>query len=190
MCDINCNPLSLCVWYDYRYVVLTTIDNRPNMVWMEQCTNTLIWQLSFKNSPMYHLYLNDMANVTVRDLDIHVDIEKQKEILATGGWLSPEGIPMFPLNTDGIDPSGINILIENVTITNYDDAVAVKPNNGGSAMSPCTENVLVRNVQVNVGVGMSIGSVPPDPLVNWYVHENTRPSNAKASLTHWPMRLL
>jgi len=33
----------------------------------------------------------------------------------------------FPLNTDGIDIAGSNILIERVNITNFDDAVAIKP---------------------------------------------------------------
>jgi polygalacturonase len=36
-------------------------------------------------------------------------------------------IPTYPLNTDGIDPSGTNIIIRNMTITSHDDAVAVKP---------------------------------------------------------------
>jgi Glycosyl hydrolases family 28 len=36
-------------------------------------------------------------------------------------------IPTYPLNTDGIDPSGSNIIIRNLTITCHDDAVAVKP---------------------------------------------------------------
>ena len=35
--------------------------------------------------------------------------------------------PVFPLNTDGIDPYGSRVLIENVNITNFDDAIAVKP---------------------------------------------------------------
>ena len=39
--------------------------------------------------------------------------------------------PIFPLNTDGIDPRGSNVTIRNVTITNWDDAVAVKPANKG-----------------------------------------------------------
>ena len=36
-------------------------------------------------------------------------------------------MPTMPLNTDGIDPSGSNVTIRNVNITNFDDAVAVKP---------------------------------------------------------------
>ena len=35
-------------------------------------------------------------------------------------------LPGLPLNTDGIDPSGTNITIEDCYIENYDDAVAVK----------------------------------------------------------------
>jgi len=38
-------------------------------------------------------------------------------------------LPMFPLNTDGIDVSGKNILIEKLNITNFDDTVVVKPLN-------------------------------------------------------------
>lgn len=38
-------------------------------------------------------------------------------------------LPTFPLNTDGLDPHGANALIERLNITNYDDAVAIKPLN-------------------------------------------------------------
>jgi polygalacturonase len=65
------------------------------------------------------------------------------------------------LNTDGIDPSGRNIYIKNVTITNFDDAVAVKPANGGYKVATCAQNITVENAIVNWGVGMTIGSVPP-----------------------------
>lgn len=43
------------------------------------------------------------------------------------GKLMENGVPLFPLNTDGIDPNGKNITITNVYIENFDDAVAVKP---------------------------------------------------------------
>jgi len=68
-------------------------------------------------------------------------------------------IPTFPLNTDGIDPSGTNILIERVKITNFDDAVAIKPADKDGKMATCSENIIVRDCEVNFGVGMSIGSV-------------------------------
>jgi len=31
--------------------------------------------------------------------------------------------PVFPLNTDGIDPAGSNVTIRNVNITNFDDSI-------------------------------------------------------------------
>ena len=72
--------------------------------------------------------------------------------------------PTMPLNTDGIDPSGSNVTIRNVNITNFDDAVAVKPSNKGSkvAKDGCSQDILVENANVKFGVGMTIGSVPPN----------------------------
>jgi len=70
-------------------------------------------------------------------------------------------VPTFPLNTDGIDPTASDVLIERVTITNYDDAVAVKPGNNENKFAKCAENMVIRNSTVNFGVGMTIGSVPP-----------------------------
>eukprot|EP00959_Pyramimonas_sp_CCMP1952_P005365 113185-Pyramimonas_sp.AAC.2 len=42
-------------------------------------------------------------------------------------WDSVRASPTFPLNTDGIDPAGRDIHIYNISVTNFDDAVAVKP---------------------------------------------------------------
>ena len=72
---------------------------------------------------------------------------------------------MFPLNTDGIDPSGRNILIQNITCENYDDVVAVKP--GKLLTDGCTQNMTVDNAKVILGVGM-IGSVPPNTDINCF----------------------
>jgi len=71
--------------------------------------------------------------------------------------------PTMPLNTDGIDPYGSNVLIERVNITNYDDAVAVKPSHKYSkvAKDGCSQDIVVRDSNVKFGVGMTIGSVPP-----------------------------
>lgn len=43
--------------------------------------------------------------------------------------------PTMPLNTDGIDPVGSNITIKNIKITNWDDAVAVKPSHNNSLIA-------------------------------------------------------
>lgn len=51
--------------------------------------------------------------------------------------------------------------IRNVTIENYDDAVAVKPGHKNYKLSKCAQNILVEDCHVKFSVGMSIGSVPP-----------------------------
>lgn len=72
-------------------------------------------------------------------------------------------LPTFPLNTDGINPAGKNILIERVKITNFDDAVAIKPvTRIGYEMATCSENIMVRDMDISFGVGLSIGAVSPD----------------------------
>lgn len=154
--------------YDWWwFVVLTTIDNRPHMIMMEEATNlTFQGGLRFRNSPQYHLLLWDVVDVYITNIDIYVNVTDQQELLRTHSLLTEEGIPIFPLNTDGIDPAGKNVFIENVRIENFDDAVAVKPLNGGNFYSNCSQNVTVRNSFVKFGVGMTIGSVPPDDKTN------------------------
>ena len=51
--------------------------------------------------------------------------------------------------------------INNVKITCFDDAVAVKPAHNTNKIASCAENILVENSYVKYGVGMTIGSVPP-----------------------------
>lgn len=190
--------------YDWWWhVFITKQDHRPHMLRVVSSQDVLITNLLFMDSPQFHLKLDNVMNVVVRNVTIHVDVGKQKELFQkSGNWLAlgnsthglmskfrkyipsgvwdllkdlPEelekilealGIPTFPLNTDGIDPSGKNVLIENVTITNFDDAVAVKPSSGGDTFSNCSQNMTIRNAHVSYGVGMTIGSVPPNENVN------------------------
>jgi len=78
-----------------------------------------------------------------------------------GNWDYSINYPTFPLNTDGIDPSGKNIYIHDVKITNFDDAVAVKPAHSNNQVATCAEEILVERATVVFGIGMTIGSVPP-----------------------------
>jgi polygalacturonase len=134
-------------------------DNRPRLVHFQQSTNLMFKGLTFKNSPMFHLNLFDVVNVTCLDLVVDVDIFRQKELGDSWGEKLLRGVPLFPLNTDGIDPSGLNIYIKNFTYTGYDDAVAVKPANIFHSMANCTNNVVIEDAVVNWGTGMAIGSV-------------------------------
>ena len=76
--------------------------------------------------------------------------------------LTPRGfsfrVPTFPLNTDGIDIYGKNVLIERVKITNFDDGVVVKASNKRSRFD-CSENIVVRDCEFVYTVGMSVGSI-------------------------------
>jgi polygalacturonase len=151
--------------------VFNFIDKtRPNMVEMHNCTNVLVESLRVYNSPRFHFHLVNMTNLIVRDVYIWVDVtaqrdlSKQAQVKGASFGSPPWNLPMFPLNTDGIDPSGRNILIQNITCENYDDVVAVKP--GKLLTDGCTQNVTVDGARVFMGVGMSIGSVPPDTEIN------------------------
>ena len=156
----------------YKWWVYTVFNfihySRPNMVEMLNCTNVLIESITVYNSPQFHFNLRNMTNLIVRDIYIWVNVTSQEDLLQSKGKQSlkssPWKIPMFPLNTDGIDPSGRNILIQNITVENYDDVVAVKP--GRLLTDGCTQNVTVENARVFRGVGMSIGSVPPNSDIN------------------------
>ena len=115
------------------------------------------------NSPMYHFFLQDSSNFIIQDFEIYVDIWEQKSISMLFGYFDAlKGIPMFPLNTDGVDPSGTNFIIRRLKITSFDDAVAVKPANRGNKIATCAQNILVEDCLVIYGVGMTIGSVPPN----------------------------
>ena len=152
--------------YRWWKVVLLNKDhkNRPKLLQFNQCSHLEFYDFKMKNSPYYHLHLQDVVNVTIRGIDIRVDVFKQKELLHQHSLMQTFNginVPLFPLNTDGIDPQGRDIVIENVYIECYDDAIAVKPSQAGDKLSQCTENVVVRNATIKYGVGLSIGSVPP-----------------------------
>ena len=129
---------------------------RPHLVNMEYCINVTVANLTMRNSPNFHLRVPNVKSLLVRNLYIWVDIEAQSNLVKSSHWK----VPMFPFNTDGIDPSGQNILIQNITVENYEDAVAVKPSR--LKETGCTENVIVENANIIRSVGMSIGSVPPN----------------------------
>lgn len=147
------------------YVFLTGLDNRPHMIVTESCTNFVLENISLYNSPQYHVYLKDNVNVVVQYLTVHVDVTEQQNILKHFGKLH-DGLPIFPLNTDGIDIAGRNITVRYCSVENFDDSVCIKPSNGGNNLTQCSEDMYIHDVTITNGVGASVGSVPPDPKVN------------------------
>ena len=149
-------------WWMRDYLVLN-YANRPHLLRMDRVRNARIEGINWVNSPMYHLFLIDIDSFYIADFEIMVDVYEQKMLAQKFNNFDYKlNVPTFPLNTDGIDPSGTNITIRNVTITNYDDAVAVKPANQAYKVGKCAQNILVENCKVTYSVGMTIGSVPPN----------------------------
>ena len=78
---------------------------------MTEGLDTVIHDLELRNSPQYHMLLEDMRNLLVYNIVIDVDVDGQREILRSGGRyhdlrgedgeLLGRGIPTFPLNTGG-----------------------------------------------------------------------------------------
>jgi polygalacturonase len=109
----------------------------------------------------------------MHDFEIYVDIVGQLELqrlfasrTLTNMLSFSDGInlPIFPLNTDGIDPTGYNMTFRNIKITNFDDAIVAKPGNKGPdhKFGDCTQDILIEDCEITFGVGMSIGSVSPN----------------------------
>ena len=78
----------------------------------------LIEGVSFFNSPQFHLNLQDVEDVVIRNLLVHVDTtcvpraparpcrsrclsSRQRDLLREHGHLTAEGIPTFPLCAPG-----------------------------------------------------------------------------------------
>lgn len=107
--------------------------------------------------------ISDSLYFDIYHIDIKVNATAQFNLAKR---FSAEGaIPLFPLNTDGIDPSGRYFHIWNITVQNYDDVVVPKPSHKGYNCD-CTEHMLIENITVRLGVGLSIGSVPPNSQHN------------------------
>jgi hypothetical protein len=101
----------------------------------------------------------------LHDFEIYVDTKGQLELCKLKNDCKPidwhlNNVPIYPLNTDGIDIWGQHFLIERIKITNYDDGIVPKPSNQEQNV-PCTQNITVRDIETHFSVGMSVGSVPP-----------------------------
>lgn len=109
---------------------------------IDKTKNLIIHDLVLKNSPNFHIKLDQCLDVTIYNLDIKVNTTAQLDIFKRLYLIG--SIPMFPLNTDGIDPNGRNFHIYNITCQNYDDVVVPKPTHRYSdAYTNCTENMLI-----------------------------------------------
>lgn len=121
-----------------------TISGRPRLVQITRGTNLLFSATTFQNSPNFNLaFSSGNTNVTIFGVSI----------------TAPGDSP----NTDGIDSSGVNFLIQNCYVSVGDDNVVAKP---GSVFC---RNQVIADCRFGTGHGVSIGGQTNVGLDGMYV---------------------
>jgi polygalacturonase len=109
------------------------LSTRPALFYFNKCNRVLIQNITLENSPSMHLVFKSTGgNITIQGITIN-----------TSG-ASP--------NTDGIDLVGTNCLVENCSISDGDDCIALGSTAGVSS------DTLITNCNFGFGHGLSIGS--------------------------------
>ncbi|HLX70100.1 MAG TPA: glycosyl hydrolase family 28 protein, partial [Verrucomicrobiae bacterium] len=107
-------------------------SERPVMIFLSKCNRVLFQNATFENSPSMHIvFKSTTGNVTVQGITISA--------------------PGFSPNTDGIDLIGTNCLVENSSISDGDDNIALGSTAGTSS------DTVVTNCNFGTGHGVSIG---------------------------------
>ena len=129
----------------------TSATSSNNMLALSNITNLLVNGVTIENSPHEHLVPEGCNNVTINAIKI-TDTN-------------------FLGNTDGIDYSGNNFLIENSTIADGDDDIVAKP--GNTEPGTFCSNILIQNDVITNGHGISIGGETIGGLNNMTVNNIT-----------------
>lgn len=130
---------------------------RSHLFEMYHCKDVQIHDINFKNPAFWTMKLVDMLDLHIYNIDIYVDTMNQQTLMKENGlWDDDVDWPKTPAENDGMDIMGMNVLVENVTVQTYDDAVAVKPIQWGNneailpyAYTNCSQNMVIRNVNVS-----------------------------------------
>ena len=123
-------------WWDmaHRAKITDLNQNVPWLMILRQVDNFTLYKITLRNSPGFHVSLNDTDGFTAWGVKIMT--------------------PKWARNTDGIDPgSAKNITIAHCFIHTGDDDVAVKSSRGTPA-----RNISILHNHFYTGHGMSIGS--------------------------------
>nr|ANJ43573.1 glycoside hydrolase family 28 [Aretaon asperrimus] len=108
-------------------------QNVPRLIQINDSVDITLYQITLKNSPMYHVATSKTNGLTVWGITINT--------------------PSTARNTDGVDPMGSqNVTIAHCSISTGDDNVAIK------AISSPSRYISVLNNHFGTGHGMSIGS--------------------------------
>jgi len=143
-------------WWGFPGIgYLVRAENRPMLMKLSNCKQTLIERVLFLNSP----YWTFDADSGTDGLEI-----RYSEISARRTRVDKHDlIDMTAFNTDGFDVGGNNVYIHDCKIWNQDDCIAVK---GTSS------NMLFERIEAS-GVGFTIGSVGRDEISNITFRDST-----------------
>jgi len=130
------------------------IDPRPYLVNIVNSTNLTISDVTFRNSPKFHLFFQNCTNIDVHGITIR----------------APGDSP----NTDGVDPkSCLHVKISNCDISTGDDNVAISSNSRTGYPRPTSNDTEVSNCKFGAGHGVSIGSPTYGDVGGMNVHDCT-----------------
>jgi polygalacturonase len=133
----------------------TTATGTATLVSLSNVSRVLISGVTIQNSAHFHVSASNDSNVTIQG----VRINDGNTLAANGGsYLS---------NTDGIDFSGSNYLIQNCTVSDGDDDICAKP------QSTACSNIVIQNCAIGAGHGISVGGQTNDGLTNMLVQSVT-----------------
>ena len=119
--------------------------DRPRLVHLIRGSGLVIRDLTFTNSPMWHIRPSWFDNVYMANVTV----------------IAPETNPNKSCNTDGIDPDCTqDMLVEDSYVSVGDDAIAIKSgvNWFGREFGRPSRNITFRNMRIGTGHGISIGS--------------------------------
>lgn len=133
-------------WWATNNAAVGGITRPKAMFAATTSTNVLVRDVTLQNPPNTHISFRGVCvNVTVNGIDIN----------------TPDQTP----NTDGIDCSGVNVLIENSHISDGDDHIALGDGHVGSF----NHDITVAGCVLGTGHGVSIGSYTQGGLSNLLV---------------------
>lgn len=123
-------------WRAYRAKELTL--RRPQLIQLERCERVELSGFTSVNPPNTHVALRLCREVTIRGVTLE----------------APDDSP----NTDGLNLSGKNYLIERCRISTGDDNIVVLTHSASDWPAPVCENFTIRDCSLGFGHGLSIGS--------------------------------
>ena len=140
-------------WWTNADNANTAGKSQDNFIIMKpsHASNLTLYKITLRNSPMFHVGTSSVNGFTVWGVKIQA--------------------PFTAHNTDGIDPQGTNVTIQNASISDGDDDIAV----GASSAS---SNVTINQVTTYSGHGISVGSYTQGGLSNMLVENSNMAGTA------------